>query len=113
MKLLSIGNSFSTDAHSWLHQIAESYGDKIHAVNLYIGGCSLARHYNNLLSGEQAYEAWVNGTFSKKSSIQDALQEKWDVITLQQVSSLSGMPESYEPYLTALYNEVKKQTPTF
>lgn len=111
MKVLSIGNSFSMDAHSWLHQIAQSYGDDIYAVNLYIGGCSLERHYHNLLSGEAAYEAWINGAFAFKSSIQEALQENWDVITLQQVSQLSGMPESYEPYLTALYNEVKKQCP--
>lgn len=112
MKVLSIGNSFSMDAHRWLHQIANGYGDEIYAVNLYIGGCSLERHYNNLLSGEAAYEAWVNGVFSSKSSIQEALQaEKWDIITLQQVSQFSGMPESYEPYLTALYNEVKKQHP--
>lgn len=111
MKLLSIGNSFSQDAHSWLHQIAQSYGDEIHAVNLYIGGCSLARHYNNLLSGEQAYEAWVNGVFSAKCSIQDALQEKWDVVTLQQVSGLSGQPESYEPFLKALYDAVTEACP--
>lgn len=112
MKLLSIGNSFSMDAHRWLHQIAQSYGDEIHAVNLYIGGCSLERHYNNLLSGEQAYEAWINGQFSAKSSIQEALlSEKWDIITLQQVSQFSGMPETYEPFLKSIYTAVKEACP--
>lgn len=111
MRVLSIGNSFSMDAHSWLHQIAQSYGDEIYAVNLYIGGCSLARHYNNLLSGEQAYEMWINGAFQRKSSLQEALQESWDVITLQQVSHMSGLPETYEPYLTTLYNAVKEACP--
>lgn len=111
MRILSIGNSFSMDAHNWLHQIAESYGDDIHAVNLYIGGCSLERHYNNLQSAEAAYEAWVNGAFSAKSSIPEALQEKWDIITLQQVSHLSGLPESYEPFLKTLYDAVKEACP--
>ena len=45
MKLLSIGNSFSVDAHRWLHDIAAAHGEEIYNVNLYIAGCSLKRHW--------------------------------------------------------------------
>ena len=47
MKVLSIGNSFSQDAHKWLHKLAENNGVDLETVNLYIGGCSLETHWKN------------------------------------------------------------------
>src|SRR5690554_8194154 len=42
LKILSIGNSFSEDAHAHLWAIANSYGiDEVIVANLYIGGSSL------------------------------------------------------------------------
>lgn len=41
MKLLSIGNSFSTDAQRWLRDLAAAEGHDLYCVNLYIPGCSL------------------------------------------------------------------------
>ena len=55
MNVLSIGNSFSQDAHRYLHAIAKADGVELHTFNLYIGGCSLSRHYRNMLSRERAY----------------------------------------------------------
>lgn len=55
MNILSIGNSFSKDAHRYLHQIARADGMDIQACNLYIGGCSLGTHYRNMLSEERAH----------------------------------------------------------
>ena len=108
MKLLSIGNSFSQDAQKWLHAICED----IYAVNLYIGGCPLVRHWNNFLSQEPAYEMWVNGVYERKISIQEALElEAWDVITFQQASPGSGDYTTFQPYLNYLYREVKKLCP--
>ena len=31
MKILSIGNSFSQDAHKWLHEIASNHGMELHS----------------------------------------------------------------------------------
>lgn len=42
-RVLAIGNSFSQDAMAYLVQLAASGGVEMEAVNLYIGGCSLAR----------------------------------------------------------------------
>ena len=112
MKILSIGNSFSTDAQRWLNAIAKSAGSDIYCANLYIGGCSLERHWNNYICGEDAYDYEINGEFQRKISINEALgKEKWDVITLQQVSGLSGIFSSFEPYLTNLIAEVKTACP--
>ena len=49
MKVLSIGNSFSQDAQKYLHRLAKQDGVELKTVNLYIGGCSLQRHYLNML----------------------------------------------------------------
>ena len=47
MKVLCIGNSFSDDAHTFVHEIAASVGQDITIGNLYIGGCPLERHWQN------------------------------------------------------------------
>lgn len=112
MKLLSIGNSFSQDAQKWLHQVAESCGVDIHAVNLYIGGCPLQRHWNNFVSRAEDYDMEVNGVCERKISVNEALKlEKWDVITLQQASPYSGDYSTYQPYLGYLVREVREACP--
>lgn len=112
MKILSIGNSFSQDAHKWLHQVAESAGENILAVNLYIGGCSLSTHWECFLNKTASYDYEVNGVFERKISLNDALYaDTWDVITLQQVSQLSGDYATFEPYLTDLYKKAKEASP--
>ena len=38
LKVLAIGNSFSQNAMTYLHQIARAAGVDLQCVNLYIGG---------------------------------------------------------------------------
>lgn len=113
MKILSIGNSFSEDAQRWLHSLAKLHGTDILCANLYIGGCSLETHWKNFEEHNSFYDYQVNGDeATEKVSINDALlREKWDIVTLQQVSDLSGIAESYEPYISALYEKVKTALP--
>lgn len=114
MNLLAIGNSFSEDATRYLHDVARADGEIIHTVNLYIGGCSLERHYKNMLSDEPAYEWQYNGhkTDSFVSLREALLNRAWDVVTLQQVSTLSFDRGSYEPYLSALMDFVRRCSPS-
>jgi len=113
LKILSIGNSFSQDAHRWLHSIAASSGINIDTYNLFIGGCSLETHWQNVTENNAFYDYEINGgEASRKISILDALRaENWDIITIQQVSQFSGMWETYEPYLSALADFVRKERP--
>ena len=112
MKVLSIGNSFSQDAQRWLHQCAASVGVDLTCVNLCIGGCSLARHWQNVQSGEPAYEYEVNGCFERKAALVATLQEEdWDVVTIQQVSGDSGRPQSYLPELPWLAEVIRRECP--
>lgn len=61
MKILSIGNSFSQDAHKWLREIASNHGMELETANLYIGGCSLQTHWENLVNDNAHYELEWNG----------------------------------------------------
>ena len=100
-KILAIGNSFSVDAMEHLGEIlvGEGYTDFV-LGNLYIGGCSLDNHKSHILSGAADYRFYVNTgsgwTWTEKNSIQHGLDyTDWDVVTVQQVSGYSGIPESY------------------
>ena len=114
MKVLSIGNSFSQDAHRYVHDVAKSYGKDITTVNLYIPGCTLERHYSNMQTGVEDYEIELNGHGTgKKISLEAALEkEDWDVITLQQCSAFSGRVPTYEPYLQVLADFVREKCPS-
>lgn len=113
MNILAIGNSFSQDATRYLHDIAAADGVTLHVANLYIGGCSLERHYRNMLSGERAYELQYDGHLTGfHVSLQEALLNRaWDVVTLQQASPYSMDKDTYFPYITDLYAFVKKCVP--
>lgn len=113
MKILSVGNSYSQDAHRYIHDAARENGFLTETLNLYIGGCSLERHYNNFLSDGEAYDAEFNGQHAeRKISIREALTlEEWDVVTLQQASPLSFLPESYFPYIEVLRDAVSALCP--
>jgi len=112
IRILSIGNSFSQDSHHFLTDVCSSAGVSIYTNNLYIGGCSLERHWELFCSGEEAYPLYEEkvkiGTISLPNAL---LKEPWDIITFQQASPLSGKPQSYIPYLSNLFSEVKKVCP--
>ncbi|MBR2943943.1 MAG: DUF4886 domain-containing protein [Clostridia bacterium] len=109
MNILCIGNSFSEDATRYLHQISDG---ELYVRNLYIGGCSLERHWNNIVSGASEYEWQKNGRMLKMTSINEAItKKKWDFVTVQQLSQDSGMIDTYEPYLTNILNFIKENCP--
>lgn len=113
LKILTIGNSFSSDGMAYVYQIAKNLKvDEVVLGNLYIAGCSLNTHANNAKYNIAAYEYYRNttGTWTstKNTKMKDAiLQEEWDFIVMQQVSGSSGRPDTYEPHLTNLIEYVK------
>lgn len=113
MNILAIGNSFSQDATAYLYGVARNREEKLHVVNLYIGGCSLERHFRNMLSEERAYDLQVNGMCSSfKVSLKEALLNRaWDVVTFQQASHHSTDYETYQPYLSELSAYVRRLCP--
>lgn len=112
-KILAIGNSFSEDATYYLHRLTAAVGIPTRVVNLYIGGCSLERHWQNVETGEAAYQYQLNGEKTDRYvSINEMLtEEPWDYIVTQQASHDSGWQETYEPFLTLLKEEIHRKAP--
>jgi hypothetical protein len=113
IKVLAIGNSFSQDAvEQYLYELAKAQGDSLVIGNAYIPGCSIERHYNNLMGDSALYEyrKIVGGIKAehKKVTLQSIIRdEPWDLITLQQASPLSGVPKSFV-LLPSLKQQVQK-----
>lgn len=114
MKVLFIANSFGTDCTRYLHGIARANCENWKVVNLYIGGCSLYRHYRNMLSGADAYEFEINGQVRSGIFVslpEVLLSDEWDAVVMQQCSPQSGDPRSYEPYSAALAEFIRRHAP--
>ena len=113
MKVLCIGNSFSEDATTYLSRAAANQGIDIYAENLFIGGCPLELHYNNMLSGEKAYELQINGrnTHEKVSLVESLKKRKWDIVTVQQASHFSAFHSTYQPYASELVKYIRSKQP--
>ena len=108
IKVLAIGNSFSDDALTFVRDIGLSVGEDIVTGNLYIGGCSLERHWKNAIGDIADYSYRRTGRSERPAAIREVLTgEDWDVVTLQQASHFSGLYDTYQPYLNALSGYVR------
>ena len=100
-KILAIGNSFSVDAMEHLAEILVGEGHTDFVLgNLNIGGCTLDGHTERIDSGAADYNFYLNTGSGWSSSKQNFLYgleyTDWDVVTIQQVSGYSGIPESFD-----------------
>lgn len=112
LKVLSVGNSFSQDAQKWLKPICDAADFDIKLGNLFIGGCSLETHCNNLIEDRRDYSFEINADEGRPSSIREAVDsDDWDIVTFQQASHLSGKWETYEPYLSILSEKISRLSP--
>ena len=118
LKLLAIGNSFSEDAiEQNLFELAAATGHQMVIGNMYIGGCSLERHWENAQSNKPDYnyrKIEIDGKMTRTANytLDKALRdEQWDYVSLQQVSQLSGMYSSFQPHLDSLIAYVRARVP--
>ena len=121
VKVLIIGNSFSVSVMNHLPKASQAMpGCELSVVSMYIGGCSLQRHWENVeKAGDAAFKPYDIRTFGfggkpvgKKANIPELLTaERWDVVTIQQASHESWKPESYHPYADRLIAKIKELAP--
>lgn len=126
--VLVIGNSFSQDAFSYLEDMVRADASSsreatgsgsaasdadFRVANLYIGGCSLRRHWSNACSGEPAYELYEFAAEPRFVSLAEAIEaSEWDAVVMQQVSHESGFYETYQPFLADLAAWVRERRPS-
>lgn len=111
MNILFIGNSFSVDVSTYIHQIAEANNLDINVYVLYIGGCPIKKHYENYLNKVMPYEFFINGSKEREKwcDLFEGLKyTHYDYISFQQVSQDSGDPDTYFPDLPLLMEGVRK-----
>jgi len=117
LKVLTIGNSFSVQMVNSMPPIAADLGLELDICSLYIGGCPLERHWNNVLAPETKPYAVTRNRFgekmpSVKGNIPEWLQaEKWDVVTIQQASKASWDPKTYQPFADNLIAKIRELAP--
>lgn len=115
-KIFCIGNSYADDSLRYLPDVLRGLGQSGFIIaNVYIGGCSLQRHWLNACDNANAYEyrkfnkEWTN---TQNVSLLSALKdEDWDVVVLQQQSANAGQWNTYTPYLQSMIEYVKTHCP--
>ena len=122
LKVLMVGNSFSISNCRNMPKICREMGLKLELGSLYIGGCSLERHWNNVVAATNAafapygYSLYRDGETvkdaPKKANIPEIVKgTKWDVITIQQASHFSWKAETYRPYADDLLKKFRAWCP--
>jgi hypothetical protein len=132
MKLLTIGNSLSNDAMAFFPAMAESAGEEIEYFGANIGGLSLEQHALHLNTAIKEAESNVGSELApgqggpytnpfypprplagSGTSLLAALKAApWDYVTLQQVTGLSFVSESFEPHCAELIAAIHQYAPT-
>ena len=122
LKVLMIGNSFSICNTKNMPQICKSMGLDLELGSLYIGGCSLELHWQNVEKAKEGFAPYEYRFFKDakrvasapaKWNIPEALKSKaWDVVTIQQASHFSIDRATYSPYGENLIKTIKELCPT-
>ena len=115
LKVLLLSNSFGQDSFSYVPStINRLVGDKVDITvgMLYIGGCSLERHWSEINGKTSAYtyyeatnnQAWINGGSS--NALSKLQKENWDLFVFNQLSTATVDEKTFSPYLNNIINWV-------
>jgi len=131
-KVLMIGNSFSICVLNEMPKVCADMGLKLDLCSMFIGGCSLETHMNNVRNKPPKpylvtwhYDSVTNqaavpfasalGDFhgeKNHSNICDMLvADTWDVVTVQQASHDSTALHTYHPWGDDLVATIRKLAP--
>lgn len=110
LKILSIGDSLTTDSQEYVYQIAQSAGiSQVQLGNLIstTDECTLATHLSNAQNDTAAYTYYQNTagswTSTANQKISTALTStNWDFVIFQQASANSGQADTYNSLSTLL-----------
>lgn len=129
-KILMIGNSFSVCVLKETPAVCADLGVKADIVSLYIGGCSMSKHVDNIdnpdrkpytvawhydsLSNQKdvPFAGLLGGAKRDHANIPEMLKaDKWDVVTIQQASHESWRKETYAGCGDRLVETIRKLAP--
>ena len=125
IKVLGIGNSFTVNAFKYLELMGTgSQKCRLTLGRAVIGGCSMEKHMRlaKLHEAEpdnpegKPYWLPVTNKEGKQTRARAALcdilkSDKWDIVTIQQLSAQSPDIANYRPYAKELHDYIKKYAP--
>lgn len=119
IRLLTVGNSFSGNAVTYLNDLVAAAGHKLVLGRADLPGCWLELHWRHVEAAEAdptSKEGRPYPVSVGKSNVQRSLKEileskKWDYVTIQQASMISSDISTYQPYARNLRDFIKKNAP--
>ena len=123
VRVLAIGNSFSQSLCRYFPEAAAAAGAPVEFCNLYIGGCPLDRHAENIRKAAEDPEfapyavTWFHADRPAapakfQSNVPQMLAtQAWDVVTIQQASHKSWDPGTYRPAADEVVAEIRRLAP--
>ena len=115
VRLLAIGNSFSTDATHFLDELAAAGGHTLVFGHAFIPGSPLDRHVRHALAHEADPDDPEGRPYTvggKKVSLKEMLQSNdWEYVTIQQASMKSFNVDNFRPHARHMADYVRKYAP--
>ncbi len=114
LRILAIGNSWSTNATQYLNKILTNLGIESTVYNVVKGGGSLKGYYNNTINNTREYFWTINGVKDDNDgnnySISEILDKgEFDIITIQQVSADGGAYNTFQPYINKFISFIEEK----
>lgn len=111
VRLLTVGNSFSRNATTYLGEIAKADGNRLVHSDCIIWGGSISQHWARVECLERDPNDPAGRLFLDKTLPKELGAAPWDYITIQQASFLSFNETSYRPYAARLHAYLKSRAP--
>ena len=117
LKVLAIGNSFVYEPIAYLDTLVKASGIDRNQLCVYSAvrnSASLEYWANTCENGDSVSLTRRTGEVTmplQKAPLKELLEQDWDVVTVQQVSTLSQNLEYISPYLPYLVNQIRKHCP--
>lgn len=111
LRFLMIGNSFSWNSIQYVSDLADEAGFPLIAKQAGIGGASMQKHWDLAVLAEKEPENPDGKPYNGCSLKEVLAEQEWDIVSIQQVSWLSGDTGTYHPYDRKLYGLIKEVQP--
>ena len=115
LRVLGIGNSYTEDPTTYLNDIVKASGIDLNKCCVYVaahGSATLDYWVKECASNDTVDLVRYVGKIKMKSrgTMAELLHQKWDVVVMQQVSSLSISYTSYNPGLRKMIDFIRNNT---
>ncbi len=111
LRLMVIGNSFSTNATRYLPELAKEGGHKLIIGRAQVGGAPLKLHWEAVEAAEKNPDDPKGRRYSGKTLRELLASQEWDIATIQQASVYSSQVDSYQPYARQLREFIRSVRP--